>query len=136
MYFHPSLNFAFDKFDDGVVHYLDLKIIDNETDIYYTDTHTSQYMHFSSYTPWNIKTVRIKALHNRVTKICSNQKLLDDQMKKLLSFISWNGFSNYVSKPLLSRLKSNSTIPSSNNSIKKKMIFLRPFSVFLRWKSR
>ena len=54
--FHPSLNFTVDKFDDGVLHYLELKIIDNETDIYYTDTHTDQYMHFSSYTTWNIKT--------------------------------------------------------------------------------
>ena len=38
--FHPSLNFTVDKFDDGAVHYLDLKIIDNGTDIYYKDTHT------------------------------------------------------------------------------------------------
>ena len=91
--FHPSLNF--DKFDDGVVHYLDLKITDNETDICYKDTHTGQYMHFSSYTPWNIKAAWIKALHNRATKICSNQKLLDDQMEKILSFMSWNGFPNY-----------------------------------------
>ena len=90
--FHPSLNFAVDKFDGGVVHYLDLKIIDNETDLYYKDTHTGQYMHFSSYTTWNIKTVWIKALYNRTTKICSNQKLLGDQMKKTLSFMSWNGF--------------------------------------------
>ena len=28
--FHLSLNFAVDKFDDGVVHHLNLKIIDNE----------------------------------------------------------------------------------------------------------
>ena len=90
--FNLSLNFAVDKFDDAVVHYLDLKIIDNETYIYYKDTHTDQYMHFSSYKPWNIKTASIKALYNRTTKICSNQKLLDDQMKKTLSFMSWNGF--------------------------------------------
>ena len=95
--FHPSLNFKVDTFDDGVMYYLDFKIIDNETDIYYKDTHTGQYTHFSSYTlkPW------IKALYNRATKICSNQKLLDDQMKKILSFMSCNGFSNYVRKPLL-----------------------------------
>ena len=89
--FHPSLNFTVDKFDDGVVHYLDLKVIDNETDFYYKDTHTGQYMHFSSYAPWNIKTAWIEALYNRATKICSNQKLLDDQMKKVLLFMSWNG---------------------------------------------
>ena len=76
-------------------------------------------MHFSSYTPWDIKIAWIKALYNRATKIGSNQKLLDDQMRKILSFMSWNGFPNYVNKPLLRHLKSNSTIPSSNNSIEK-----------------
>ena len=88
--FHLSLNFAVDKFDDGAVHYLDLKIlkiIDNETYVYYKDTHTGQYMHFSSYTLWNIKTTWIKALFNRTTKIFSNQKLLHDQMKKTLSLM-------------------------------------------------
>ena len=58
--FDLSLNFTVDKFNDGVVHYLDLKIIDNETDVYYKDTHTDQYMHFSSYTPWNIKQLGLK----------------------------------------------------------------------------
>ena len=134
--FHPSLNVTVDKFDDGVVHYLDLKIIDNESDIYYKDTHTGQYIHISSYTPWNIKTAWIKALYNRATKICSNQKLLDDQMKKILSFMSWNGFPNYVSKPLLHRLKSNSTILSSNNSIEKNDIPEIIFPSSLRCKSR
>ena len=48
--FHPSPNFTVDKFGDGFVYYLDLKIIDNETAIYYKDTHTGHYVHFSSYT--------------------------------------------------------------------------------------
>ena len=87
--------------------------------IYKIKTEKHQNMHFSSYIPWNIKTAWIKALYNRATKICSNQKLLEDQMKKILLFMSWNGFPNYVSRPLLRRLKSNSTIPSSNNSIEK-----------------
>ena len=38
--FHPTLKFAVDKFEDGIVHYLDIKIVDNETDIYHKDTHT------------------------------------------------------------------------------------------------
>ena len=70
--FHPSPNFTVEKFDDGVVHYLDVKIMNNETGIYYKHTHTSQYMYFYSYTPWNIKTARVKALYNSATKICSN----------------------------------------------------------------
>ena len=125
--FHPSLNFTVEKFDDGVAHYLELKIIDNETDIYYNNTHTGQYMRSSSYTPWNIKTAWVKALYNRATKICSNQKLLHDRKKKMFSFMSWNGSPNYVRKPLWYPLKSNSTIPSSNNSIEKNDI---PESIF------
>ena len=54
--FHPNLKFAVDKFDDGIVHYLDIKIIDSETYIYYKNTHTGQYMHFSTFAPWCIKT--------------------------------------------------------------------------------
>ena len=44
--FHPNLNFTVDKFNDGIVHYLVIKIVDNETDIYFKDTHTGQYIHF------------------------------------------------------------------------------------------
>ena len=54
--FHLNLKFTVDKFDDGIVHYLDIKVIDDETDIYYKNTHTSQYMHFSTFPPWRIKT--------------------------------------------------------------------------------
>ena len=78
----------------------------------YTQLHTS-------YTPWDNKAAWIKALYNRATKICRNPKLLDEQTRKNASFMSWNGFLNYVSKPLLGSFKSNSTIPSSNNSIVK-----------------
>ena len=46
--------------------------------------------------------------------------------------MSWNGFPNYVSNPLLRHLKSNSTISSSNNSIEKndipEIIFRRPYA--------
>ena len=46
--------------------------------------------------------------------------------------MSWNGFPNYVSKPLLRHLKSNSTLPSSNNSIENndipEIIFRLPYA--------
>ena len=40
-------------------------------------------------------------------KTCSTEELLNHQVKKILLFISWNGFPNYFSKVLLHRLKSN-----------------------------
>ena len=46
--------------------------------------------------------------------------------------MSWNGFPNYVSKPLLRCLKSNSAIPSSNNTTEKndisETIFRLPYA--------
>ena len=54
--FHPSLKFIVEKCDDGIVHYSDIQIVYNEIDIYFKNTHTGQYMHFSWYAPWRIKT--------------------------------------------------------------------------------
>ena len=71
--FHLNLKFTVDKFDDGIVNYLDIKIIDNEIDIYYKNTYTGQYMYFSTFAPWHIKTAWIKALFHRAVKICSNE---------------------------------------------------------------
>ena len=44
--FHPRLKFTVDKFDDGIVHYLDIKLVDNENDIYLKDTHRSVHAFF------------------------------------------------------------------------------------------
>ena len=115
--FHPNFKFTVDKFDDGIVHYVDIKIIDNETDIYYKNTRTGQYMHFSTFVPWRIKTAWIKALFHRAVKICSNEVLLNQQIKKISFFMSWNGFPNYISKALLQCLKSNSKKRSDNTSM-------------------
>ena len=115
--FHPNLKFTVNKFDDGIVHYLDIRIIDNQTDIYYKNTHSGQCVNFSTFAPWRIKAAWIKALFHRAVKICSNEVLLNQQIKKISLFMSWNGFPNYISKALLKRLKSNSQKSSDNTSM-------------------
>ena len=105
--FHPSLKFTVDKFDDGIVHYLQIKIVDNETHIYFKDICTGQYTHFSSYASWRIKTAPVKASFQWAVKICSTEELLNQQIKKISLYMSWNGFPNYISKALLHYLKSN-----------------------------
>ena len=66
--FHKSLNFTFDSFPDEV-HFLDIKIEKNKTDIYRKDTHTGQYVHFTSFEPWYRKTAWIKCLVERAERI-------------------------------------------------------------------
>ena len=58
--FHPRLKFAVDKFDDSIVHYLDIKIVDNETDIYFKDTHTHTHTHRSIHAFFFIRSMAYK----------------------------------------------------------------------------
>ena len=52
--FVKSIQFTIDRFQDGVVHFLDIKINGSETDLYYKTIHAGQYCDFSSQTPWKV----------------------------------------------------------------------------------
>ena len=73
--YHKSLKFTVDTFEGDSVHFLDLRIVDNQTDIFCKDTHTGQYTHFDSYTPWRMKISWVRTLFKRAKKICSNNVL-------------------------------------------------------------
>ena len=79
--------------------------------MYFKDTDTGQYTHFFSHAPWCINICKtwvwVKTFFQRAVKICSTEELLNQQIKKISLFMSWNGFPNYISKALLHRLKSN-----------------------------
>ena len=72
--FDKNIKFTVDTFPDGNVHFLDIKVHKNHTDIYYKDTHTGQYTSFHSQTPSCLKTAWIKALFHRANKICSSKQ--------------------------------------------------------------
>ena len=60
--FHPQIQFTFEDFPDNNVHFLDLKINSSDITIFRKSTHTGQYTHLSSFTPWSRKTAWIRAL--------------------------------------------------------------------------
>ena len=41
-----------DTFPDNAIHFLDILISSDNTDVYYKSTHTGQYTHFSSFEPF------------------------------------------------------------------------------------
>ena len=47
--FPKNLNFIVDTFEDKKVHFLDLLIDRNTTDIFYKDTHTGQYTNYNNF---------------------------------------------------------------------------------------
>ena len=86
--FDKNLNFTADTFPDGIVHFLDIKISADGTDIYRKATHTGQYTHFTSFEPFQRKTAWIRSLLDRAHKICSTKNLFDSQVKNIKSFMS------------------------------------------------
>ena len=60
--FDKDIKFTIKNFPDGNVYFLDIQIDKNHANIYYKPTHTTQYTHFHSQTPWPIKTAWVKAL--------------------------------------------------------------------------
>ena len=73
--FDKNLKFTVDKFENEVPHFLDIEIIPDGLSIYRKPTQTGQYIHYSSNTPWRLKTSWISALVHRAKRICSPHKL-------------------------------------------------------------
>jgi hypothetical protein len=92
----PDIQFTHEQFvdnnEDVEVHFLDIKLTSNGTSIFRKSTHTGQYIHLSSFTPWSYKIAWIRSLVHRAYKICSNESLISDEMRKIRKFMSWNGF--------------------------------------------
>ena len=53
---NKNINFAADRFIIEDVYFLDIKIHQNNTNIFYKDTHTSQYINYRGQIPWKLKT--------------------------------------------------------------------------------
>ncbi len=83
------------------MHFLHLQINSSDITIYQKPTHTGQYTHFSSFTPWSHKTAWIRALVNHAYQICSNQYMLQSELKNIQIFMSWNGFARNLTKKLI-----------------------------------
>ena len=99
--FHPNLVFTVDTFSDHTPHFLDINILTNsETDIYRKPTFSGQFIHFSSFTPWNYKISWARNLIHRSKIICSNPQLFQNQITNIKRFMSWNGFPRYIRNSL------------------------------------
>ena len=104
--FHPNLEFTVDKFDECVPHFLDLEIHPDGMSIYRKDTHTAQFVNYSSYTKFTHRVAWIKSLVSRAKRLCSPNKI-KEELKNIRRFAAYNGFPKWVVK---------STIKSCNTT--------------------
>ena len=100
--FHDSIKFTFEREVEGVISFLDVKVIKNgdgtfETDVHRKKTDTNVYMHWDSFAPraWKIGTM--KSLIRRAHIICSKPEFLQKEMEHLKAvFQDVNGFPSRV----------------------------------------
>ena len=110
--FDKDITITVDTFSDGIIYFLDILISKNNTDVYYKPTHTGQYTNFPSFEPFSRKTAWVQSLYHRARKLCSNNCLFENQVRKLKSFMSWNGFPCTIRSLLISKLKTNHLMPA------------------------
>ena len=114
--FDRNLNFTVDIFPDGLIHFLDIKVSVDGTDIYRKETHTGQYKHFSSFEPFPRKTAWVKSLFHHAFMICSNKMYFNNQIEMIKSFMSWNGYPINIRNFLIRKLKTKYKNYSTSNS--------------------
>lgn len=61
--FDKNLELTVDTYSDGIIHFLDILISPDNTDVYYKTTRTGQYTNFSSFEPFSRKTAWVKSLY-------------------------------------------------------------------------
>ena len=101
-----------------------------------TSPHTGQYPNFSSFEPFSCKTAWVESLYHRALKLCSNNCLFENQVRKLKLFVSWNGFPGTIRSLLISKLKNK---PSNTCQTRTDETYARPkiwLCIPLPWQAR
>ena len=98
--FNSQLKFTSEMFVDHV-HFLDISITPNSTTVYRKETHTGQYVHYSSFEPRFTKLSWVRSLIYRAHRICSNEQLLKIELNKIKDFLSWNGYPRFLANRLI-----------------------------------
>ena len=98
--YHSNLDFTVDRFDNCIPHFLDLEIHPDGLSIYRKDTHTAQFMHFSSFCKWNHKISWIQSLSSRAKRLCTANKLTAE-IKNIVRFASCNGFPRWIARKII-----------------------------------
>ena len=104
--FDRNIRFTFDLFENTTPHFLDINIAGDGLGIYRKDTFTGQYTNFESFVPWRHKISWVRALIDRVHRICTPNKI-KTELKLIRKFLSWNGFPKRIANLLIDRFTSN-----------------------------
>ena len=66
-------------------------------------THTNRYTLFSSYHPVKVRADINQVLADRAIKVCSDEEMLDRELKRILSAMEGNGYPKQFTEKAISR---------------------------------
>lgn len=112
-----NLRFTINSFPDNKVHFLDLSIDRNITNLY---KDTGQYISCDSFVSCRYKTAWIKELYSRALKICSNTTLSLQNIVKLTKLMSCNGFPQRIRNSITHRLNNSAKRPCNQHNNKQR----------------
>ena len=93
--FDNNLRFTVDMFQNEVPHFLDHTFSPDGITIFRKDTNTGLYVNLTSFVPWTYRTLWIRSLLTRASRICSTDKL-SSEINIIKIFASWNDFRGMI----------------------------------------
>ncbi|MCP3666935.1 MAG: hypothetical protein GY696_31320, partial [Gammaproteobacteria bacterium] len=102
---HPSIQFTMDAEKDGAIPFLDVLVSSSDghyaTSVYRKPTCTNLLVRWESAHPRSVKLGVLKTLVHRARTICSDDRLIQSETRKLKSIFSSNGYpSSIVSRTI------------------------------------
>ena len=93
---HPNIKFTFEKEQNKIMPFLDFEFTRNESEIvssvYRKPTFTGVYTHFKSLIPEKYKIGLVLTLLHRIYNICSNMKIVTEEINILKGILCKNGY--------------------------------------------
>ena len=111
---NPNLRFTVDLFQNEVPRVLDLELSPDGISIFRKNRNTGLYTHFSNYVPWAHRSVWIKSLTSRASRMCSPKKL-SSEINVIKNSACWNSFSRSVVTNIIHQVL-NTTEESTDNA--------------------
>ena len=108
--FHDNIKFTYEQENNNRLPFLDVLFIrDDEkinTTVFRKDTYNDLYLHWGSFSPISWKRGTLKSLISRAYMICSNQSLLEKELKHLKdTFHKKNGYPLWMINQVMETVK-------------------------------
>ena len=116
--YNDNIEFTYEIENDGKLPFLDVLLISNdykvETTVYRKSINNDTYLHWKLFSPTTWKRGSLQTLVSRAFKVCSNDQLLENEIKQFKKVISdINGYPNWIIEQTIEKVKNQNEMTRS-----------------------